>query len=208
MSNIITNITQGSDEWKMLRAGKVTASRIADVMATIKSGESAARKNYRTQLICERLTGKVEESFTNSHMERGTALEPYAREAYELQTGSIVDQVAFVDHPIIRMSGASPDGLVGTDGCIEIKVPTPANHLEYLLGKEPPNKYKPQMTWQLSCTERSWVDFVSYCPEMPERLQLFVVRYVPDAEYQNNVNLEVIKFLAEVDATIEELMKL
>lgn len=204
----MNNIIQGTDEWKQLRAGKVTASRIADVMATIKSGESAARKNYRTQLICERLTGKVEDTFTNSHMERGTALEPFARDAYELQTGSIVDQVAFVDHPTVVMSGASPDGLVGNNGLIEIKCPTPANHVEYLLGKEPPSKYKPQMTWQIACTQREWVDFVSYCPEMPEHLQLFVVRFVPDPEYLANVTQEVIKFLAEVDATIAELMKL
>jgi putative phage-type endonuclease len=204
----MNNIVQGTEEWFAARAGKVTASRIADVLATIKSGESAARRNYRTQLVCERLTGKIEETFSNSHMERGIALEPYAREAYELQTGSIVEQVGFIDHPIIPMSGASPDGLVGYDGSIEIKCPTPANHIEYLLGKEPPSKYKPQMTWQMLCAERQWVDFVSYCPEMPAHLQLFVVRFVPEAEYSVTVSQEVIKFLAEVDETIAKLMAL
>jgi putative phage-type endonuclease len=204
----MNNIVQGTEEWFAARAGKVTASRIADVLATIKSGESAARRNYRTQLVCERLTGKIEETFSNSHMERGIALEPYAREAYELQTGSIVEQVGFIDHPAIQMSGASPDGLVGSDGSIEIKCPTPANHIEYLLGKEPPSKYKPQMTWQMLCAERQWVDFVSYCPEMPAHLQLFVVRFVPEAEYSVTVAQEVIKFLAEVDETIAKLMTL
>lgn len=204
----MNNIVQGTEEWFAARAGKVTASRIADVLATIKSGESAARRNYRTQLVCERLTGKIEETFSNSHMERGIALEPYAREAYELQTGSIVEQVGFIDHPAIQMSGASPDGLVGSDGSIEIKCPTPANHIEYLLGKEPPSKYKPQMTWQMLCAERQWVDFVSYCPEMPAHLQLFVVRFVPEAEYSVTVAQEVIKFLAEVDETIAKLMAL
>jgi putative phage-type endonuclease len=204
----MNNIAQGTEEWFAARAGKVTASRIADVLATIKSGESAARRNYRTQLVCERLTGKIEETFSNSHMERGIALEPYAREAYELQTGSIVEQVGFIDHPAIQMSGASPDGLVGSDGSIEIKCPTPANHIEYLLGKEPPNKYKPQMTWQMLCAERQWVDFVSYCPEMPAHLQLFVVRFIPEAEYSVTVAQEVIKFLAEVDETIAKLMAL
>lgn len=204
----MNNIEQGTEEWFAARAGKVTASRIADVLATIKSGESAARRNYRTQLVCERLTGKIEETFSNSHMERGIALEPYAREAYELQTGSIVEQVGFIDHPAIEMSGASPDGLVGSDGSIEIKCPTPANHIEYLLGKEPPSKYKPQMTWQMLCAERQWVDFVSYCPEMPAHLQLFVVRFVPEAEYSVTVAQEVIKFLAEVDETIAKLMAL
>jgi len=202
----MNNIVQGTEEWFAIRCGKVTASRIADVLATIKSGESAARRNYRTQLVCERLTGKVEESFTNSHMERGTALEPYAREAYELQTGSIVEQVGFIDHPTIKMAGASPDGLVGSNGSIEIKVPTPANHIEYLLGKEPPSKYKPQMTWQMLCAQREWVDFVSYCPEMPAHLQLFVVRYVPDLEYAAMVTQEVIKFEIEVEETINKLM--
>lgn len=204
----MNNIVQGTEEWFAAKAGKVTASRIADVLATIKSGESAARRNYRTQLVCERLTGKIEETFSNSHMERGIALEPYAREAYELQTGSIVEQVGFIDHPIIPMSGASPDGLVGSDGSIEIKCPTPANHIEYLLGKEPPSKYKPQMTWQMLCAERQWVDFVSYCPEMPANLQLFVVRFVPEPEYSVTVAQEVIKFLAEVDETIAKLMEL
>jgi putative phage-type endonuclease len=204
----MNNIVQGTEEWFAARAGKVTASRIADVLATIKSGESASRKNYRAQLVCERLTGMIEETFSNSHMERGTALEPYAREAYELQTGSIVEQVGFIDHPIIQMSGASPDGLVGSDGSIEIKCPTRANHIEYILGKEPPSKYKPQMTWQMLCAERQWVDFVSYCPEMPANLQLFVVRFVPEAEYSVTVAQEVIKFLAEVDETVAKLMAL
>jgi putative phage-type endonuclease len=204
----MNNIVQGTEEWFAARAGKVTASRIADIISTIKSGESAARRNYRTQLVCERLTGKIEESFSNSHMERGIALEPYAREAYELQTGSIVEQVGFIDHPFIPMSGASPDGLVGSDGGIEIKCPTPANHIEYLLGKEPPSKYWPQMTWQMLCAKRDWIDFVSYCPEMPAHLQLFVVRFVPEPQYFESITLAVVKFLTEVDETVEKLMEL
>ena len=202
----MNNIIQGTDEWKQMRCGKITASRIADVLATIKSGEAASRKNYRTQLVCERLTGLVEESFTNSHMERGTALEPFARDAYELLTGSIVEQVAFVDHPVIAMSGASPDGLVGSDGLIEIKCPTRANHIDYILGKEPPSKYKPQMAWQKLCTGRKWIDFVSYCPEMPANLQLFVVRYVPEQEYLDQIEAEVTKFSLEIATTIEQLL--
>ena len=203
----MSNILQGSEEWFAIRCGKVTASRISDVMAKVKSGEAAGRKNYRTQLIVERLTGIVEKGFSNAHMERGTALEPYAREAYELYSGSIVEQIAFVDHPIIAMSGASPDGLVDTEGSIEIKCPTPANHLEYILDDKVPSKYMPQMAWQKLCTGRQWVDFVSYCPEMPAHLQLFVKRYVPEEEYLIEIEHEVVKFNVEVDEILIKLLE-
>lgn len=201
----MNNIVQGTEEWFAARAGKVTASRIADVLATIKSGESASRANYRAQLISERLTGKVEESFTNSHMERGTALEPYAREAYELQTGSIVEQVGFIDHPVIAMSGASPDGLVGLDGCIEIKCMTQSNHIKCLIDNKHPKKYYPQMQWQLACTGRKWNDFVSFCPEFETDLQIFVERVKRDDEYISSIEKEILLFNKEIEETIKKL---
>ncbi len=198
-------IIQGSDEWKQLRAGKLTASRMADVLATTKSGVSASRKNYMAQLVAERLTGTVGESFTNSAMEWGTLTEPLAREAYELLTVTSVDQVEFVDHPGIEWCGASPDGLVSDDGLVEIKAPNTATHIDYLLGQKPPAKYVPQMALQLACTGRQWVDFVSYDPRLPEEHRLFVVRYTPEPAYMETIDKEARAFLADVAETIERL---
>lgn len=199
---------QRTEAWFAQRVGKVTASRVADVMATIKSGEAATRKNYRMQLVCERLTGKKEESFTNSHMERGIELEPIARSLYEMKTSTFVTEIGFVEHPEIAMSGCSPDGLVGKDGLIEIKCPTAANHIETLTSQTAPSKYMAQMQWQMACTEGKWVDFVSYCADLPEALQLCVIRVNRDNEYIENMETEVTKFLNEVEETVNKLGKL
>ena len=150
---------QGSDQWLHDRLGKLTASRLADVLATTKNGPAASRKNYKSQLIAERLTGFPSESFTNTTMAWGTEHEPMARAEYEILRDVMVDQVGFIDHPSIEWSGASPDGMVGNDGLIEIKCPNTATHIDYLLDKNPPNKYVPQMAWQIICTGRKWVDF-------------------------------------------------
>lgn len=204
----MSEIIQGTPEWLKLRLGKVTASRVADVMSKGKgSAESAGVRNYRAQLVCERLTGTVEETYTNSAMQRGVELEPIARECYEFVSGNTVEQVAFVDHPTIPMSGASPDGLIGDDGLLEIKCPNTATHIEYLLCGEPPAAYTKQMTWQLACTGRKWVDFVSYDPRLPEDLQLFVVRFRRDEGDIKEMEAAVIEFNASVDKMIEELMQ-
>lgn len=196
---------QGTPEWLAERCGKVTASRVADVIAKTKTGYSASRANYLAQLVAERLTGQVAESSTNGAMEWGTAQEPFARAAYELRSEVMVDQVGFIDHPRIAMSGASPDGLIGTDGLVEIKCPNTATHIDYILGKQVPAKYKPQMAWQMACSGRSWCDFVSYDPRMPERHQLFVARFVPEDGYIKELETEVTAFLAEVSTTIDRL---
>lgn len=197
-------IEQGTQEWRLLRAGKVTASRVADVISRTKSGYSASRENYLTELVIERF-GVISEGFTNAAMQWGTEQEPFAREQYELESGALVEQVAFVDHPTIAMAGASPDGLVGTDGLLEIKCPNSATHFNYLLEGVIPEKYKAQMGWQLACTERMWCDFVSYDPRVPEALQYFQIRYVPEPGYIEMLESEVIKFLEEVDARYQEL---
>ena len=196
---------QGTPEWFNSRLGKVTASRVADVLATIKSGESASRRNYRMQLVCERLTGKKEETFTNAHMERGIELEPIARSLYEMDSGLFVKEIAFVEHPTIAMAGCSPDGLVGDDGLIEIKCPTVANHIETLTSNSAPSKYIAQMQWQMACTGRKWCDFVSFNVELPDHLQLFVKRVERDDEYIANAEKEVIAFLDEVSETVTKL---
>lgn len=197
-------IMQGTMEWKKLRAGKVTASRVADVIAKTKTGYSSSRANYITELVIERF-GVISEGFTNSAMQWGTETEPLARIEYEKRNLVSVEQVDFVNHPVINMTGASPDGLIGSDGLIEIKCPNSTTHFEYVLANEVPEKYKPQMSWQMACTSAKWCDFISYDPRVPEGLQYFQVRYMRDDEYIKMLEDEVIKFLADVDAKYEQL---
>lgn len=198
---------QGTPEWMAERCGKVTASKIADVMATIKSGEAAARANYRAELIAQRLTGTVEEAYTNAAMQHGTEHEPFARATYEIETGNSVDQIAFVDHPLIEMSGASPDGLIGTDGLIEIKCPNTATHLDYLIKGTVPSKYQPQMLWQMACTGRQWCDFVSFDPRLPDDLKMFLIRFERDQKRIDEMQAAVIQFNKEIDEAIIALRK-
>ena len=188
---------QRTEEWFAARLGKVTASRVADVLAKIKSGESASRKNYKMELVVQRLTGKAGESFTNAAMEHGVATEPFARMAYEAHTGTFVKEEGFVDHPTIEGFGCSPDGIVG-EGLIEIKCPNTANHIETVLENKAPSKYIPQMQCQMACTGAKWCDFVSFDPRVPEDLQLFVVRVDRDQEYIDAMEVEVKQFLSEV----------
>lgn len=198
---------QGSPEWFAERCGKVTASRIADVIAKGKSGgEAVSRANYRAQLVAERLTGKPADSYSNAAMEWGTDTEPYARMAYEARTGILVKEVGFIKHPTIGAAGASPDGLA-EEGLVEIKCPNTATHIDYFLTGLPPAKYKPQMAWQCACTGRGWVDFVSYDPRLPENMQLLVTRYEPEPEYIETLQGEVIRFLEEVEQLIEQLQR-
>jgi putative phage-type endonuclease len=188
---------QRTEEWFSARLGKVTASRVADVLAKIKSGESASRKNYKMELVVQRLTGKAGESFTNAAMEWGTEQEPFARMAYEAHTSTFVKEEGFVDHPTIEGFGCSPDGIVG-DGLIEIKCPNTANHIETVLDNKAPSKYIPQMQCQMACTGAKWCDFVSFDPRVPEDLQLLVVRVERDQEYIDSMEVEVKQFLSEV----------
>jgi putative phage-type endonuclease len=188
---------QRTEEWFAARLGKVTASRVADVLAKIKSGESASRKNYKMELVVQRLTNKVGESFTNAAMEWGTEQEPFARMAYEAHTGTFVKEDGFVDHPTIEGFGCSPDGIVG-EGLIEIKCPNTANHIETVLENKAPSKYIPQMQCQMAVTGAKWCDFVSFDPRVPEDLQLFVVRVERDQEYIDSMEVEVKQFLSEV----------
>jgi len=204
---MIELMEQGTDEWFAIRIGKVTASRVADVIAKTKSGYSASRDNYMAQLVCERLTGQKGESFTNSAMQHGTETEPLARAAYEALKDVLVDEVGFVPHPTIKMAGASPDGLVGDDGLIEIKCPNTATHIETLLSESVPTKYYTQMQFQMACTGRMWTDFVSFDNRLPEELQLFVKRVPRDEMYIKLMEAEIVQFIAELDDKINKLMK-
>lgn len=198
-------IKQGTPEWMALRCGKATASRVADIVAKTKSGPSASRANYLAQLVAERLTGTVAESYSNGAMQWGTEKEPEARAAYEFYRSAVVIPVGFVPHPSIDMTGASPDGLVGDDGLIEIKCPNTATHIETLLGGSVPAKYVTQMQWQMACTGRSWCDFVSFDPRMPEDMRLFVSRVSRDGKLISSLDAEVAAFLAEVAETVRKL---
>ena len=200
-------IEQRTDEWFAQRLGKVTASRVADVIAKTKTGPSASRDNYATQLVLERLTNAKGEFFTNAAMQWGTDTEPMARQAYELKRNVFVDEVGFIDHPTIDMSGASPDGLVDKNGLVEIKCPESKTHMEYLLSGKPPAKYIPQMMWQMACTGREWCDFVSFDPRFPINLQIFVIKVEYDPTYVRMLELEITQFLDEVSKKVEILRK-
>jgi putative phage-type endonuclease len=192
------DVVQGSPDWLTARCGKITASRICDVLATIKKGESADRRNYKIQLVAERLTGNTEDNFQNSFMQWGTEQEPFARAAYEVETGRDVEQVGFFIHPTLDYAGASPDGIVGKDGLLELKCPKTSTHIQYLLAGVPPADYQPQMLWQMACTGRQWCDFVSYDPRLPGDLQFFLVRFQRDDERIAEMEKEVEKFNSEV----------
>jgi putative phage-type endonuclease len=198
-------IKQGTDAWHQARLGKVTASKVADVMAKTKSGPSASRTNYMMELLCQRLTGAREEGYQNAAMQRGTNLEPIARIAYEAAEGVLVDQVGFVIHPSIPEFGASPDGLVGKDGLIEIKCPNTAQHVDFLRTGRPDGKYIWQMQAQIACAERDWCDFVSYDDRLPEALQYKRVRIMRDSAKIAEMETEIRAFLAELDALVIEL---
>ena len=197
---------QRSEEWFQARLGKVTASRVADVLAKIKSGESASRRNYKIQLVSERLTGEKQETYVNQAMQDGIDREFYAREKYVQQFGE-VEEVGFIQHPTLE-AGASPDGLVGTDGIIEIKCPMGSTHTETLMTQDIPSKYVPQVQFQLLVTGRKWCDFVSYNPMFPEHLQVFVKRIEADPVYQQELEVEVKQFLKEVDDVINKLKEI
>lgn len=197
---------QGSEAWKALRCGRVTASRVADVIAKTKTGVSASRANYMAELIAERLTGCPAASFTNAAMQWGTDTEPHARAAYSARLGVDVFEVGFVEHPEIGMCGASPDGLVGGDGLLEIKCPQTATHLDTLLSGTVPGKYLTQMQFQMACTGRDWCDFASFDPRMPETMRLFVQRVPRDVSMILELETEVSAFIRELDAKVAQLL--
>lgn len=193
---------QRTEEWYQARLGKVTASKVASVLA---KKDSATRSDYLTDLVLERLTGKQQEFYQNEAMQWGTDTEPQARMAYEAHSNNLVDELGFIDHPTIANFGCSPDGVIGEDGLIEIKCPNSKTHLSTLLSGKAPSKYIPQMQTQMAVMNRQWCDFVSFDPRLPEELQLFVVRVNRDNEYIAKLEEEVSAFLKEVDETVTKL---
>jgi putative phage-type endonuclease len=201
-------IDQGSPEWHAIRAGKATASRVADIIAKTKTGWGASRANYAAELIAERLTGAPSDSYTSPAMHWGKDKEVEARAAYEFMVDAEVVLASFVPHPTIAMAGASPDGYVGEYGLVEIKCPNTATHLETLRWRDVPSKYLTQVQFQLACTERQWCDFASYDPRLPEPMQLFVKRIPRDDVMIANLEKEVAAFLDDIDQQCAEFRKL
>lgn len=205
----IVNCDQGTAQWLEVRRGKITASRIADVLAVLKKGgEGADRRNYRTELIAERLSGRTEEHYVSPEMDWGSELEPIARSAYEIATGEMVDTVGFVLHPIFDFAGASPDGLVSEDGGIEVKCPKTTTHIKWLQGGIVPEEHQAQCLWNMACCERDWWDFISFDPRLPDGLKIFIVRMLRDDERIALIEEEVAKFNGEIDAVCSNLGRL
>lgn len=202
----IVECDQRSPEWFAARVGKVTASRACDVVAKIKSGEAAARKNYRVQLIAERLTGQPQEdTYVSPAMLRGIDLEPQAFATYEALTGQMPEKVGFLAHTELPI-GSSPDGVIGDfEGVLELKVPNAATHLGYLRAGTLPSEYLPQVCHHLLVSGAAYCDFMSYGPIFPDPLQTFLVRV-----YRSDVDLAgyetaLRNFLQEVDCELEAI---
>jgi putative phage-type endonuclease len=198
-------VEQRSSEWFAARLGKLTASRIADATARTKSGYGSSRANLMAELVCERLTGQQGERYINGAMQHGIDTEPEACSAYEFELGVTVEKVGFLDHPSIDMAGASPDGLVGSEGLVEFKCPQSAAHIETLLSKQVPEKYVKQMQWQMACTGRKWCDFATYDPRMPQELQLWILRVMRDEKMIAELEKEARAFLADLDEKVTAL---
>ena len=202
------NVQQGTPEWLQARTGCVTASRVKDVVAKLKNGkESAARASYKLEVLTEILTGKACEHYVSLAMDFGSENEPLARACYEIDRSVEVERIGFVLHPFIKRAGASPDGLVGDDGLVEIKVPNTTTHLQYLIAETVPDEYVPQMMWQMACTGREWCDFVSYDPRLPSDFGLFIVRLQRDDKLIADMEREVESFIAEVNSMAEKLLE-
>lgn len=201
------DLMQGTEEWLAARIGKITASRIGDVMAKGKGGKpSTTRANYLADLVCERTTNDpTPDVFQNWHTKRGTELEPDARNEYEIKRNVTVRTAGLVIHPQFPFSGASPDGLIGDDGLVQFKCPIPAVHLEWLTSRRVPSEHIAQMQWEMACTGAKWSDFVSYCPRFPEHRQLFVKRLLRDDALIAEIAAAVVQFNAEIEREIEKL---
>lgn len=207
---------QRTDEWYAARIGKLTASRILDATGRTKGRQTktkgfipgkylAARETYLGHVIAERLTGQPYDAYVSRRMQRGQETEAEARAAYSFYSGNPITLCGFIDHPSIPMAGASPDGMVREDGLVETKCPDSATHAMTLAGEPIADEYVAQMQWQMATTGRAWCDFVSYDPRMPEDLRVFVQRVERDPKHVAELEDEARKFLAEVEAKIEQL---
>lgn len=203
---IYRDVEQGTQEWLDMRVGKLTASKVHDATAKQKNKKYyKARETYMRDNIVEILTGKSVDSFTSHAMKWGIEHEPQACAAYEFIKDLEVEHIAFADHPMVERAGASPDGLVGDDGLIEIKCPNTATHIDYRLTRVVPDNYFAQMQWQMACLEREWCDFVSFDPRLPEHLKTLIIRVPRDEAFIQELTTEAIKFNSDLDVMLEKL---
>lgn len=202
---MILDIPQGSPEWQQARCGSLGASMISDALAKTKSGWGAMRANLQTRLLIERITGVPQDSYQSQAMIDGIDREPDARAAYCFLAGAEVQTVGLIRHPEIDGSHASPDGLIGDNGVLEIKCPQPSAHLAALLGEPIPQKYLYQMLWQMRCADREWADYVSYSPQFPVEMQLVWKRVPRDDKMIASIESEVRIFLSELDEKVSQL---
>lgn len=200
-----SDLEQGTAAWRLARCGSLGASQVADALARTKTGWGASRANVLGQLVAERLTGTPIETYSNAAMQRGNEVEPEARAAYQFERGILVASVGIIKHPTIVGTHASPDGLVGPDGLVEIKCPNISTHIDTLLGQSVAGKYMTQMQWQMACTGRAWCDFASFDPRMPEAMRLFVRRVPRDDKIIAELECAVVEFLGELDAKVAAL---
>lgn len=199
------DLEQGSPEWLAARCGSLGASAVHEAVARTKSGWGASRANCQTRLIVERLTGQPQDTYVNAAMQHGIDTEPEARAAYEFERDVDVELVGLVLHPELDGTHASPDGLVGADGMLEIKCPQPAAHLDFLLTGKVPDKYIIQMQWQMRCCDRQWCDFASYSPVFPETMRLRRIRVPRDDERIAALEKDVAVFLSELNTKLASL---
>lgn len=198
--------SQRSPEWFQARCGSLGASSVHEAIAKTKTGWSSSRANCEARLIVERITGIPQETYVNAAMQHGIDTEEQARAYYSFMTDNEVDEVGLIKHPRIAWTHASPDGLIGDEGLLELKCPQPAAHLAVLTGEPIPSKYLTQINWQMACTGRQWADFVSYSPAFPENMRMFSKRIARDDKAIGSLERQVEEFLAELDAKIEALI--
>jgi hypothetical protein len=196
-------VIQGSPEWLQARCGKPTASEYAAILA---KGRGDTRNAYLRRVVAERITGTPTEAYSNAHMARGKEYEPLARMAYEAATGNIVEEAGFINHPTLQ-TGCSPDGLVDQDGGTEIKSVIPSVQIATILDGGYPAEHHAQVQGCLWITRRIWWDFISFSPDLPEHLQLYVYRALPDTDYIERLSIEVSRFIKEADTIYQLLME-
>ena len=198
---------QGSDAWKLQRCGSIGASDAPRVVRRTKSGYSADRESLMAAKVVERLTGVPVEIFKTQAMLQGTAREPDARMTYSVVKDLEVEEVGLVKHPLIEGSHASPDGYVGSLGLIEIKAPLPAAHLDTLLNETISGDHIVQMQWQMACTGRHWCDYVSFNPDFPPAMQLWIRRVPRDPGFIGDLESEIKQFIRELEQKVDKLSR-
>jgi putative phage-type endonuclease len=206
-------LQQGTDEWRQARCGSIGASDAPSVVRRTKTGYSADRESLMANKVLERITNTPVDIYKTAAMLQGTAREPEARLLYQMVKGVEVEEVGLITHPRIDGTHASPDGFVlvpgGTAiaGLIEIKCPMPAKHLDTLLNETISNDHIIQMQWQMACTSHSWCDYVSFSPDFPPHMQMWIKRVPRDSHFIVELEREITTFIKDLDARVLKLSR-